>query len=79
MPPWVTLITGPFLPILKGIGEFFAAQLLKYSYIKQGKQEQQLKEIKYAEESSDEAKNLKNGIGLSTNSELELLLGKKPK
>lgn len=80
MPPWLSLITGPLMPILQSVGKFLADYFQKQSYIKQGKQEQQLIDLKQKVSNEKDTGKIESTISGMGDAELDSLLrGGRPK
>lgn len=78
----IKLVSGPLMPFLEGIGKFISAQLMKLSYIKQGKKEQLLDDLKASEKNAEDAAKLRASTDGLSDDELKLLLDggrKKPR
>ncbi len=80
MPSWVTSLLPSLLPILQSIGKFFADYMQKLTYIKQGKKEQQLDDLKQEQKNAQDVGKIDASIDGMSDAELTALLrsGKPP-
>jgi hypothetical protein len=76
---WISLITGPLLPILTSIAKYFGDYFQKLSYIKQGRNEQKLDDLKEENKNANISKTISNSVdGLSDSKLREMFSTPKP-
>ena len=67
---WFSLITGPLLPLITSIGKFLGEYLQRLSYIRQGRNEQKLDDLKEENKNVEISKSIASGVDAMSDADL---------